>query len=181
MWKRWVLSFVLKVVKHCVFLTDSGSEFQTVDPKTEKDVLVVSEVFHQNHTRYCCFGNLWRCLKGNHLRDLVPITLMKRPSSKPSPRNNGSSNTQTPTSLATSTNWTDQSRLFCSGWELGATDSLPTWTASSRFVSLRCAHTMQTSWLQNTYYSTANYMMLWGKTRGQNQYHWGSSSLATCS
>ena len=83
MWKRWVLSFVLKVVKHCVFLTDSGSEFQTVDPKTEKDVLVVSEVFHQNHTKYCCFGNLWRCLKGNHIRDLVPIILMKRPSSNP--------------------------------------------------------------------------------------------------
>ena len=28
-----------KVVKHCVFLRDSGSEFQTVGPKTEKDLL----------------------------------------------------------------------------------------------------------------------------------------------
>ena len=30
------LSFVLKVVKHCVFLRDSGSEFQTVGPKSER-------------------------------------------------------------------------------------------------------------------------------------------------
>ena len=29
---------ILKVVKHFVFLRDSGSEFQTVGPKTEKDV-----------------------------------------------------------------------------------------------------------------------------------------------
>ena len=34
-----MLSFVLKVVKHCVFLRDSGSEFQTVGPKTGKDLL----------------------------------------------------------------------------------------------------------------------------------------------
>ena len=38
MWKRWILSFVLKVVKPCVFLRDSGSEFQTESPKTEKDL-----------------------------------------------------------------------------------------------------------------------------------------------
>ena len=38
MLKRGVLSFVLKVVKYCVFLRDSGSEFQTVGPKTEKDL-----------------------------------------------------------------------------------------------------------------------------------------------
>ena len=30
------LKFSLKVVKHCVFLSDSGSEFQTVGPKTEQ-------------------------------------------------------------------------------------------------------------------------------------------------
>ena len=28
-----------KIVKLCVFLKDSGSEFQTVGPKTEKDLL----------------------------------------------------------------------------------------------------------------------------------------------
>ena len=28
----------MKVVKHCVFLRDSGSEFQTAGPKTEKDL-----------------------------------------------------------------------------------------------------------------------------------------------
>ena len=34
-----VISFVLKAVKHCVFLKDSGSEFQTVGrKKTEKDL-----------------------------------------------------------------------------------------------------------------------------------------------
>ena len=38
---------------------------------------------------------------------------------------------------------------------------------------------MQTSWLQNISCSTANYMMLWGETCGQNQYHWGSSFMAT--
>ena len=32
------LKFRLKFVKHCVFLRDSGREFQTVDPKTEKDL-----------------------------------------------------------------------------------------------------------------------------------------------
>ena len=37
----------------------------------------------------------------------------------------------------------------------------------------------QTSWLQNIYCSTANYMMLWGGTRGQSRYHWGTSSMAT--
>ena len=37
--KKMNLKFVLKVVKHCVFLRDSGSEFQTVGPKTEKDLL----------------------------------------------------------------------------------------------------------------------------------------------
>ena len=33
------LKFRFKIVKHClfVFLRDSGSEFQTVGPKTEKD------------------------------------------------------------------------------------------------------------------------------------------------
>ena len=29
----------MKVEKHCVFLRDKGREFQTVGPKTEKDLL----------------------------------------------------------------------------------------------------------------------------------------------
>ena len=58
-------------------------------------------------------------------------TLMKRPSSKPSPRKNGSSNTQTLTNQTASTNWTDLSRLFCSGWDHGTTDLIPH-TASSK-------------------------------------------------
>ena len=37
--KKYVLSFFLEVVKHCVFLRDSGSEFHKVGPKTEKDLL----------------------------------------------------------------------------------------------------------------------------------------------
>ena len=91
----------------------------------------------------------------------TPLALMKRPSSKPFPRKNGSSNTQTTTSQTASTNWTDQSRLFCSGWELDTTDLTPTCTTSSRLASLRCAHATQTSWLQNTYCSTVDCMMLW--------------------
>ena len=38
--KRGVLIFILKVVRRYVFLRDSGSEFQTVGPKTEKDLLL---------------------------------------------------------------------------------------------------------------------------------------------
>ena len=57
---------------------------------------------------------------------LIPLILIKRPSSKPSPRKNGSSNTQTTTSLTASTNWTGQSRLFCLGWKLDTTDFTPT-------------------------------------------------------
>ena len=34
---------------------------------------------------------------------------------------------------------------------------------------MRCAHAMQTSWLQNTYCSTVDCMMLWGGTCGQNK------------
>ena len=121
----------------------------------------------------------------------TPLTPMKRPSSKPSPpsptsppppppsKKNGSSNTQTLTSQTTPTNWTDWSRLFCSSGELGTTDLMPTCTTHSRLVSLRCAHAMKTSWLQNIYCcSTANYMMLWGRTWGQNRCHWGTNSLA---
>ena len=104
----------------------------------------------------------------------TPLTLIKRPSSKPSPWKDGSSNTQT-----ASTNWTNQGRSFCSGWELGTTDLMSTCTASSRLASLRCAHAMQISWLQNIYCSTASYMMLWGRKCGQNQYHWRTSSMAT--
>ena len=58
----------------------------------------------------------------------TPLTPTKRPSSKPSPRKNGSSNTQTKTSQTASTNWTGQSRSFCSGWELDTTDLTPTCT-----------------------------------------------------
>ena len=36
--KKIYLKFLFKVVKRCVFLRDSGSEFQTVGPKTEKDL-----------------------------------------------------------------------------------------------------------------------------------------------
>ena len=35
---RWVFSFFLKVEKHWVFLRGKGKEFQTVGPKTEKDL-----------------------------------------------------------------------------------------------------------------------------------------------
>ena len=80
---------------------------------------------------------------------------------------------------ATPTDWTDQNRSFCSGWALGTTDLMSTCTASSGLVSLRCARATQTLWLQNNYYSTANYMMLWGGARGQNQNHWGTSSMVT--
>ena len=104
---------------------------------------------------------------------------MKRPSSKPSPRKNGSSNAQTTTSQTASTNWTGQSRLFCSGWELDTTDLTPTCTTSSMLASLRCAHARQTSWLQNIYCSTVNYMMLWGGTHGRIQRFWGTSCMAT--
>ena len=108
----------------------------------------------------------------------TPLTPMKGPSSKPSPRKNGSSNTRTSTSLTASTNWTDQSRLFCSGWELGTTDLMPTVQQVHTLASLRCVHATLT-WPQNIYYITANHMMLWGGTCGQNWYHWGTSSMAT--
>ena len=104
---------------------------------------------------------------------------MKRPSSKPSPRKHGGSNTQTTTSQTAYTNWTDKNRLFCSGWEQDTTDLMPTYTTSSKLASLRCAHAMQTSWQQNTYCSTVNCMMLWGGTCGLNQRYWGTSSMAT--
>ena len=103
---------------------------------------------------------------------------MKRPSSNPSPRKNGSSNTQTQSSQTASTNWTDQSRLFCSGWELGTTGLMPICT-SSRLTNPRCVQAMQTSWLQNIYCSTVNYMMLCGWACGQNWHYWGTSSMAT--
>ena len=82
------------------------------------------------------------------------------------------------TSQTASTNWTGQSRLFCSGWELGTTDLTPTCTTSSRLASLRCAHATQTSWLQNIYCSTVDYMMLWGGTHGRIRCFWGTSSMA---
>ena len=34
--EKYQLSFVLKVVKHCVFLRGSGSDFQTGGPKQRK-------------------------------------------------------------------------------------------------------------------------------------------------
>ena len=58
-------------------------------------------------------------------KEQIHLTPMKRPSSKPSPWKDGSSNTQTSTSQTTSTDWTDQSRLFCSTWELGTTELMP--------------------------------------------------------
>ena len=103
---------------------------------------------------------------------------MIRPSSKPSPRKTGSSNTQTTTSQTASTNWTDQNMLFCSGRELDTTDLTPTCT-SSRLASLRCVQATQTSLLQNTYSSIVDCMMLWGGTRGLNRCYWGTSSMAT--
>ena len=109
----------------------------------------------------------------------TPHIPMKRLSSKPSPRKNGSSNTQTTTSQTASTNWTGQSRLFSSGWELDTTDLTPTCTTNSRLASLRCAHATQTSWLQNIYCSTVHYMMLWGGTHGRNRHLWGTSCMAT--
>ena len=112
-------------------------------------------------------------------RTNTPHIPMKRPSSKPSPRKNGSSNTQTTTSQTASTNWTGQSRLFCSGWELDTTDLTPTCTTNSRLASLRCAHAMQTSWLQDIYCSIVHYMMLWGRIHGRNRRLWGTSSMAT--
>ena len=114
----------------------------------------------------------------NKKTDIPPI-LMKRPSSKPSPRKNGSSNTQITTSQTASTNWTGQSRLFCSGWELDTTDLTPTCTTSSRLASLRCAHATQTSWLQNIYCSTVHCTMLWGGTHGRIRRYWGTSCMAT--
>ena len=96
----------------------------------------------------------------------------------PHPNKNGSSNTQTLTSQTASTNCTDQSRSFCSDWELGTTDLMPSCTARSRLVSLKCAHTTQTSWLADICCSTAKYMMLWGGTCSLIQYHWGESSVA---
>ena len=83
------------------------------------------------------------------------------------------------TSQTASTNWTGQSRLFCSGWELDTTDLTPTCTTNSRLASLRCAHATQTSWLQNTYCSIVHYMMLWGGTHGRNRRLWGTSCMAT--
>ena len=90
----------------------------------------------------------WKQQYPNSNQSDTPLTPMKGPSSKLSPRKNGNSSTQTLTSQATSTNWTGQSGLFYSGWELGTTDLMPTYTRS-RLASLRCAHAMQTSWLQN--------------------------------
>ena len=78
-----------------------------------------------------------------------------------------------------STNWTGQSKLFCSGWELDNTDLMPQCTTNSRLASLRCAHATQTSWLQNISCSIVHYMMLWGGTHGQNRHFWGTSSMAT--
>ena len=102
----------------------------------------------------------------------TPLTPVKRPPSKPSPRKNGSSNTQTITSQTASTNWTGQSRLFWGGWELDTTDLMPTYTTSSRLA---------TSWLQNIYCSTVDYMMLCCGTCGLNRRYWGTSSMATWS
>ena len=57
-----------------------------------------------------------------------------------------------------------------------STTALPTtWCSEVGHV----ARTTQTSWLQNIYCSTANYMMLWGGTCGQNQCHCGTSFMAT--
>ena len=138
------------------------------------------------HTKWDCTTSLshWVArLPGREAswnkRTDTPSAPMKRPSSKPSPRKNGSSNTQTTTSQIATTNWTGQSRLFCSGWELDTTDLTPTCTTNSRLASLRCAHAMQTSWLQNIYCSIVHYMMLWGGTHGRNQCLWGTSSMAT--
>ena len=77
-----------------------------------------------------------------------------------------------------STNWTDHNRFFCSAWELDSTDLMPTCTSSS-MASLRCAHAMQTSWLQNTCCSTVDSMMLWGGTCDLNRRYWGTSCMAT--
>ena len=90
---------------------------------------------------------------------------------------NGSSNTQTTTSQTASTNWTGQSRLFCSGWELDTANLMPTCTTNSRLASLRCAHATQTSWLQKIYCNIVHYMMLWGGTHGRNRRFWGTSSM----
>ena len=72
------------------------------------------------------------------------------------------------TSCCILSSWAGLRRLFCSGWELDTTDLMPTCTTSSRLASLRCAHATQTSWLQNIYCSTVDYMMLWGGTCGLN-------------
>ena len=119
-------------------------------------------------------GLTWREASWNKRTD-TPLILMKRPSSKPSLRKNGSSNTQTTTCQTASTNWTGQSRLFCSGWELDTTDLSPTCSTNSRLASLRCAHATQTSWLQNIYCSIVHYMMLWGRTHGRNPHFWGQA------
>ena len=41
---------------------------------------------------------------------------------------------------------------------------MPSCTASSKSVSLRCAHATQTSWLQNICLSAANHETFWGRT-----------------
>ena len=90
-----------------------------------------------------------------------------------------SCNTQTTTSQTASTNWTGQSRLFCSGWELDSTDLTPTYTTSSRKASLKCAHATQISRLQNIFCNTIHYMRLWGGTCGLNRHYWRTSSMTT--
>ena len=74
--------------------------------------------------------------------------------------------------------------LLC--WPFPEKDWNTAWTLISqqhidRFgcYLLRCAHAMQTSWLQNTYCSTIDSTMLWGGACGLNRRYWRTSSMAT--
>ena len=109
----------------------------------------------------------------------TPLTPMKRPSLKPSPRKKWKQqhpNYNQSDSLH-KLNRTEQVILF--RLRTDTTDLTPTCTKSSRLASLRCAHATQTSWLQNIFCSTVDYMMLWGRTHGRNRRYWGTSFMAT--
>ena len=116
-------------------------------------------------------GLLWRETSWTKRTD-IPLTPMKRPSTKPSLRKNRSRNTQTPTSQTDSTNWTDQrtghNRLnahMYSKFKVGESDMCP------------CNADIKTAehLLQHCQLHDALRQDMWPEPK----YHWGTSSMAT--
>ena len=113
--------------------------------------------------------------------DRCTSMLVKRHSSKPSPRKNknGSDNSQTLISQKAFTNRRDQGMSVCSGWEQGTTDLMSTCTANSNLASLRCGPITQSWWPQRIFCSTDSHMILRDWTYDHSRYLRGTSSMAT--